>query len=67
MRDLLLKRNELRTKSKALRTIKFEPHIKESVAERETLIQDKIYKKYQLYNNFIKAKEKAKSEEIKSN
>ena len=62
MRDIFLKRNELRRKSTALRTIKFDPRIKKEIANRETEVQNKIYKKFQFYNHFIKARQGVKHE-----
>ena len=62
MKDILLKRNELRTKSINLRTLKFDPSIKDKLTTDISNEQDKIYKKYKFYDSFIKAREGAKNE-----
>ena len=52
-------RDKLRVKSKALKGAKFEKTIKKKgTVERLIKEQDEIYKKFDFYNNFIKASEK---------
>ena len=62
MKDILLKRNELKEKSIKLRTIKFAP----STANKQTDViikeQNEIYNKWNFYDKFIKAREEVKHE-----
>lgn len=67
MKDILLKRNELRNKSIRMRTIKFDPSVSQKVADKSAEEQDKIYKQFDFYNHFIKAREVVKSEKNKFN
>lgn len=66
MKDILLKRNDLKHKSINLRDMRFEPNIKYEQTMTIAKEQNKIYKHWQFYDRFIKAREEAKSE-IKSN
>lgn len=66
MRDILLKRNELLKKSKTMRSMRFEPGIKDEQVQTIAKEQDKFYNKWNFYDKFVKAREEAKHE-IKSN
>lgn len=67
MRDILLKRNELRNKSMKLRPARFEPGIKDEQIDKIEKEQAKLYNKWNFYDKFIKTREEVKSEEKKSN
>lgn len=54
MRDLYLKRNDLKFCSKKLRVAKFQGDISRQQIAKLVEEQDKIYKKYKFYDNFIK-------------
>ena len=60
MRDILLKRNELRNKSESLRFIKFDDSLKYEQTKKIAEQQDKIYKQWKFYDKFIKAREEVK-------
>ena len=62
MRDIYLKRNELCKKSIELRTAKFDPLIKDKRTDELIKAQDKIYKKYKFYDDYIKTINKEKEE-----
>lgn len=69
MTNIYLKRNELNEKSKNLRLVKFDSSIK----NRDTSVnidkeQNKIYKKFTFYNEYIKAinKKEVKDNEVHS-
>lgn len=66
MRDILLKRNELKNNSIQLRTLKFDPTLKNSLTDVVAEQQGKVYNKWKFYDRYIKAREEAKNE-IKSN
>lgn len=65
MKDILLKRNELRKKSSCLRNMRFEPDIKYEQTEVIAKEQNKLYNHWNFYDKFIKAREEVKNE-IKS-
>lgn len=54
MKDILLKRNELRRNSINLRTIKFDESVNEKDIENLIKEQDKVYKKYKFYDRMVK-------------
>ena len=54
MKDIILKRNELCRKSLNLRCAKFQADIPREKITKLIEEQDKIYKKYKFYDNFIK-------------
>lgn len=54
MKDIILKRNELCKKSIKLRCAKFQADIPREKVTKLIEEQDKIYKKYKFYDNFIK-------------
>lgn len=60
MKDILIKRNELRKKSASLRVIKFDPDLKDSQTDKIVEEQNKIYNHWKFYDKFIKAREVAK-------
>lgn len=62
MRDIYLKRNELCKKSIELRTAKFDPLIKDKKTDELIEAQDKIYKKFKFFDNYIKVMNKEKEE-----
>lgn len=68
MRDILIKRNELKNKSVHLRSMRFEPKVKEEQINEIAKTQSEIYNKWNFYDKFVKAREEAKNEQkIKSN
>ena len=67
MKDILLKRNELKEKSIRLSTIKFEPSIKNGQTDVIAKEQNEIYSKWKFYDKFIKAREEAKYENKSNN
>lgn len=66
MRDILIKRNQLRNESVYLKSMKFDNKIKDNKVDEITKTQNKIYNKWNFYDKFIKAREGVKNE-IKSN
>ena len=54
MRDLYLKRNELKFCSKKLRVAKFQGDITREQIQKLVSEQDRIYKKYKFYDEYIK-------------
>lgn len=54
MKDIILKRNELCKSSLKLRCAKFQADIPREKVKKLIEEQDKIYKKYKFYDNFIK-------------
>lgn len=66
MRDILIKRNELKNKSVHLRSMRFEPKASNKQVDEIAKTQSEIYSKWNFYDKFIKAREGAKNE-IKSN
>lgn len=66
MRDILIKRNELKNKSVHLRSMRFEPKVKEKQIDKIAKEQTDIYNKWSFYDKFIKARDEVKNE-IKSN
>lgn len=65
MKDILLKRNDLKIRSSKMRTMRFEPNIKDSQVDKIVKEQDKLYKQWNFYDKYIKAREEVKNE-IKS-
>lgn len=66
MKDILLKRNDLKNRSVNMRGMRFEPDIKDEQINKIVEEQSKIYKHWNFYDKFIKAREEVKNE-IKSN
>lgn len=66
MRDILLKRNELKNKSVHLRSMRFEPKANSEQIDKIAKEQNEIYNKWNFYDKFVKAREEVKNE-IKSN
>lgn len=62
MKDILLKRNELKNKSVYMRSMKFDPELNEREVESVTKQQHDIYNKWNFYDKFIKAREEVKNE-----
>lgn len=60
MKDLIMKRNKLRMDAMRLREVKFEKSIKNNHSMELNKEQDKLWKKYEFYNNLIKASRKEK-------
>ena len=60
MKDLIMKRNKLRMDAMRLREVKFEKSIKNNHSMELNREQDKLWKKYEFYNNLIKASRKEK-------
>jgi hypothetical protein len=67
MRDILIKRNELKNKSAHMRSMRFEPKVKDEQIMQIAKEQNEIYNKWNFYDKFIKAREGVKKNEIKSN
>lgn len=62
MRDILLKRNELKNKSIHLRNMRFEPGVSDNRVMENAKTQNELYNKWNFYDKFIKAREEAKYE-----
>ncbi len=62
MRDILIKRNELKNKSVHLRSMRFEPKVSNDQVNEIAKEQSKIYNQWNFYDKFIKAREDAKNE-----
>ena len=62
MKDIFLKRNELRKKSSHLREMRFEPSIKSQQVDTIAKEQNKIYNHWNFYDKFLKAREEVKNE-----
>lgn len=62
MTNIYLKRNELSEKSKWLRSAKFDINIKNKRSFEIDKEQDKIFKKFDFYNKYIKAINKEKED-----
>lgn len=62
MKDILLKRNELKSKSIHMRSMRFEPKINEKQVQEIAKTQNDIYNKWNFYDKFIKAREDVKHE-----
>lgn len=67
MKDILLKRNDLKIKSIHMRSMKFDPELNEREVDSVVKQQHEIYNKWNFYDKFIKAREEVKSEKNKSN
>ena len=59
-RDISDKRNELRNKSIALDGLKLDKNLKYETSIKIAGEQNEVYKKWEFYDNFIKANEKIK-------
>lgn len=62
MKDILLKRNDLKNRSSRMRSMRFEPDIKDEQVDKIVEEQNKIYKHWNFYDKFIKAREEVKNE-----
>ncbi len=62
MRDILIKRNELKNKSIHMRSMRFEPKVKEEQIDKIAKEQSEIYNRWNFYDKFIKAREVVKDE-----
>lgn len=62
MRDILIKRNELKNKSVHLRSMRFEPKVSNEQIDEIAKTQNEIYSKWNFYDKFIKAREGVKNE-----
>ena len=62
MRDILLKRNDLRKRSSCLRIIKFDPDLNDRGTDKISEEQNRIYNHWKFYDKFIKAREEVKNE-----
>ena len=60
MKDIMIKRNELRKKAMDMRLAKFEMGLSYKQQKRIGDEQDKLYKKYKFFDNFIKKREEVK-------
>lgn len=60
MRDILLKRNKLINDAMRLREVKFDESVSKTYGRKLNVEQDKLWKKYEFYDNYIKAKDKEK-------
>ena len=60
MKDILLKRNKLKNDAMRLREVKFDETITKKHGRELNVEQDKLWKKYEFYDNYIKAKDKEK-------
>ena len=64
MRDLYIKRNELCKKSCDMRTAKGDLDIKPELVDELVKEQDKVYKRFKFYDNFLKEREKLKNGKV---
>lgn len=55
MKDILIKREDLRNRSQKLRVIKFDDKIDKDQVAVLIKEQDKVYKKWKFYNGIVKA------------
>ena len=55
MKDILLKRNKLKNNAMQLRSLKFDSSVSNEQSIELNKQQDKLWKKYLFYENFIKA------------
>lgn len=62
MKDILLKRNDLKNKSVKLNSIKFDDELKNKDVARLLNEQHRVYNKWNFYDKFIKAREEVKNE-----
>ena len=60
MKDLIVKKQELCKKSIVLRSAKFDTKVKRDDVSRLIEEQDKVYKQYKFYEQYIKAISKEK-------
>ena len=60
MKDLIVKKQELCKKSIVLRSAKFDTKVKRDDVSRLIEEQDKVYKQYKFYEQYIKAINKEK-------
>lgn len=58
MKSILIKKNQLSEKSQKLQTAKFDLKLKRTQVTQLIEEQDKVYKQYEFYKNFIIANEK---------
>lgn len=63
MKDLILQKQKLCKKSIILRTAKFDTKISRETVSRLIEEQDKVYKHYKFYDEYIKAINKEKRKE----
>lgn len=59
MREIIIKRNKLKDDAMKLREVKFEEKIKPEHSLQLNKEQNKLWKKYEFYNNIIKAYNKS--------
>ena len=59
MREIIIKRNKLKDDAMRLRTVKFEDKIKNEHSIELNKEQNKLWKKYEFYNNILKAYNKS--------
>ena len=60
MKSILIKKNQLSEKSQKLQTAKFDLKLKRTQVTQLIEEQDKVYKQYEFYKNFIYANEKVR-------
>lgn len=59
MREIIIKRNKLKEDAMRLRTVKFEDKIKNEHSIELNKEQNKLWKKYEFYDNILKAYNKS--------
>lgn len=59
MREIIIKRNKLKEDAMRLRTVKFEDKIKNEHSMELNKEQNKLWKKYEFYDNILKAYNKS--------
>ena len=64
MRDLYIKRNELCKKSCDMRDAKWDLDIKPDLVDELVKEQDKVYKRFKFYDNYLKEREKLKNGKV---
>lgn len=60
MKNILLKRNELREGSVRMSSMRFDPELKQEEVDKVAMQQKQLYKKWKFYDGFIKATSKKK-------
>ncbi len=66
MRDLYIKRNELCKKSMIMQVVKWDLVLSDNRVDELIKEQDKVYKRFKFYDNFLKEREKLKNGKVLS-
>ncbi|MBQ1551415.1 MAG: hypothetical protein IIZ67_04855 [Bacilli bacterium] len=66
MRDLYIKRNELCKKSMIMSVVKWDLVLSDNRLDELIKEQDKVYKRFKFYDNYLKEREKLKNDKVLS-